>query len=128
MKNAKYIDLNINFKPHPVTGNPVTVKDVDSIKQSLKNIVMTNTNEKIYNPLFFTNVTYSLFENLDSADIVFIKNKILYSCQTYEKRAEITNIDIKNSLDLNTVEINIKFIIKNNIEEYELDIILERIR
>lgn len=128
MKKIQYRDFDLKFKAHPVTGNLITVTDVDAIKQSVKNIIMTNIYEKLFNRDFFTNVTYSLFENVDSADLTIIKNKIKSIISNYENRAEILDVRIEDDLDTNSYRMTIIFIPQNALESTQLDIILERTR
>lgn len=41
-------DLNITFKPHPVTGDLTTVKDEAAIKQAIINLLLTNRGERLF--------------------------------------------------------------------------------
>ena len=41
-----YADLDMNFTPHPITGDLTIKKDTDAIKQSIKNIMLTNYYER----------------------------------------------------------------------------------
>ena len=127
MKNT-YKDIDLKFRAHPVTGNLVTLSDVDAIKQSIKNIIMTNIYEKLFNKDFHTNLTYSLFENIDSADLTILRNRIKSIISNYEKRAEIIDVIVSDGLDNNSIGFKIIFFAQNSLIENELDIILERTR
>ena len=45
-----YADLDMNFTPHPITGDLTIKKDTDAIKQSIKNIMLTNYYERPFKP------------------------------------------------------------------------------
>ena len=45
-----YADLDMNFKAHPITGDLTIKKDSDAIKQSIKNIMLTNYYERPFKP------------------------------------------------------------------------------
>lgn len=123
-----FSDLNISFKAHPVTGNLYLVKDKDAIKQSIKNLVLTNKYEVLFNPNCFSNVTYTLFENPDSADLVFLKNNIENIIATYENRCQILNIVYKDDLDRNGFFLKIVYLPVNSVTIETVDVFLEKLR
>ena len=51
-----YRDLNIGFKAHPVTGALLTVKNAESVKQGVRNLILTNHYERPYRPSYGGNV------------------------------------------------------------------------
>ena len=58
-------DLNITFKPHPVTGDLTTVKDEAAIKQAIINLLLTNRGERLFAPRIGSSLSDLLFEILD---------------------------------------------------------------
>jgi len=44
-----YKDLNLNFTRNPVTGDVATVTDVNAVKRSIRNLLLTNHYEMILN-------------------------------------------------------------------------------
>lgn len=129
MDNKKvYRDLDLRFIAHPNTGEPAMLNDVDAIRQSIKNIVMLNQYEAPFNQFLYTNVTYSLFENIDSADIQFLKNRIITAIENNEPRAEIIDVRYEDQLELNQFSLTIIFVPQNSITEEIVEVFLERIR
>ena len=51
LENRYYSDLNITFNKHPVTGKLSVLKDADAVKRALRNLILTNTYERPYQPL-----------------------------------------------------------------------------
>jgi len=123
-----FSDLNISFKAHPVTGNLYLVKDKDAIKQAIKNLVLTNKFEVLFNPDCFSNVTYSLFENIDSADLVILKNGIENVLENYEPRCHIIDIKYKDDLENNGFYLEIKYLPLNAVNLETIEVFLERLR
>ena len=72
-KEIIYSDIPLSFTAHPVNGNVILVKNSESIKQSVKNIVLTNFHERPYNIFFGGNLIAQLVENLDSSYTKFLK-------------------------------------------------------
>ena len=47
-----YRDLDLLFKAHPITGDVTTRSDVEAVKRSVKNIILTNNYERPFKPGF----------------------------------------------------------------------------
>lgn len=56
-----YSDLNLSFKPHPITGDITRKTDVDAVKQSIKNLISTNHYERPFKPSLGANLRGKLF-------------------------------------------------------------------
>lgn len=123
-----FSDLNISFKAHPVTGELYLVKNKDAIKQAIKNLVLTNKFEVLWEPDLFSNVTYSLFENIDSADLVFLKDSIETVINNYEPRCQVLDVRYKDDLDRNGFYLEIVYLPLNSTTLETVDVFLERLR
>ena len=58
-----YKDLNLNFTKNPVTGDIATLSDVNAVKRSVRNLLLTNHYDKLFHPEIGSNIPYLLFEN-----------------------------------------------------------------
>ena len=128
LKNVVYSDLDIDFKVHPITGKLKVLKNAEAVKRALKNLILTKKFERPYEPLFGTNVVYSLFENFDAFTASFLKKEIQTSIENFEPRAILSDVNIRADEDNNALVINIIFFIRNQNEPVELTITTERIR
>ena len=45
-----FSDLDIDFTANPVTGDVVKVKDANSVKRGIKNILLTENTERLFQP------------------------------------------------------------------------------
>jgi phage baseplate assembly protein W len=123
-----FSDLSTTFTAHPVTGNVGLVKNENAIKQSIKNIVLTNFYERPYNPTYGANLISQLFENMNSiTKFVLIKN-IRVTLDNHEPRADIIDIRVDVDYDKNTINVTIVFKPINSLESQTVNVILERIR
>ena len=66
LKQPVFKDIPLSFTAHPVTGNVKALTNRDAVKQSVKNIVLTNFYERPYSPNLGGNILSQLFENMDS--------------------------------------------------------------
>ena len=46
----KWADLDLDFVAHPVTKDIVLKKDVEAIKRSVRNLILTNPHERPFHP------------------------------------------------------------------------------
>ena len=58
-----YKDLNLNFSINPVTSDVTTVTDVNAVKRSVRNLLLTNHYDRQFHPEIGSNLKELLFEN-----------------------------------------------------------------
>ena len=89
--------------------------DIQAIKRSVKNIILTNKYERPFNPDFGCNLRGFLFENLTEPMIVIIKDRVAMAIEKYEPRVSVEDVIVKNSSDPNNINIQVSFLI-NGVE------------
>jgi phage baseplate assembly protein W len=102
-------DLNITFKPHPVTEDLMIVKDENAIKQSIKTLLLTDKGERFFDPLLGTKLSRLLFEPLDYATASIIQDEIVTTISNYEKRVNITAIEVIPNFDSNGFDVELTY-------------------
>lgn len=123
-----YQDIPLDFKAHPVTGRISLLKNEKSIAQSIKNLVLTNKYEVLFNSSVYSDVSDSLFELMDSGDIALLKNKIEILLKYNEERVTVLDVTYKDDINNNGFFLYIKYIAKNALEPNTVPIFLERVR
>ena len=123
-----YSDLPISFTAHPITGNVNKLKNRDAVKNSVRNIVLTNHGERFFKPRFGGNVTSQLFENASKFTEFNTARSIRISLQNHEPRADIIKCKVTSNPDTNNLTVSLKFRVINDPEPITLDLVLERIR
>lgn len=122
-----YSDLNLSFKPHPITGDITRKTDVDAVKQSIKNLISTNHYERPFKPSLGANLRGKLFE-LDTS--VFgaesMVNDIADMIRTFEPRVRDVQVTIQNND--NSAHLNVYFKVQNSINVEELEYVITRTR
>lgn len=99
-------DLPFFISKNPFTGDLNLVKDVNAIKQSVKNIIMTIRGERPFNFLLGGNPRGYLFDNLNNLVIINCKSLISNAIATFEPRVILNDIQIYQSFS-NPNKINI---------------------
>lgn len=120
-----YIDLDLSFNKHPLTGDLLLKKDNNSIKQSLYNLIKTSFGERGFN-IIGTNIYSSLFENHSNYTNQTIRNEIETMVENYETRVDIEDIIVYEKD--NSLVINILYNILNTTKTENFEILLERVR
>jgi phage baseplate assembly protein W len=123
-----YTDISTNFTIHPIRGDLVLLKDADSVKRSIRNLIFTDPFERPFNPLLGGGINASLFENISRDTESIIKIRITETIENFEPRANLINVKVKALPDDNAYNVTIVFSINNNVQPIQLDFILRRVR
>jgi len=127
-----YKDLSLFFTPNPVSGDVTMVTDVQDIKRSVRNLVMTNRFEKPFHPEIASHVRDLLFEPFSPVTINLLRNRIETVLINYEPRVTLTEVEVEDPdfrrMDNNELNVRIFFTLKNDPEIQTVDVLLERIR
>lgn len=122
-------DIRLNFASHPVTKQLLLVVDDESIRQSVKRIVLTNHYEKPFSPFFGANLIYQLFENFTPALVAALKFDISNSIYKYEPRvSKVVQVNVTEDLDSNGLRILVEVLPENRHDPIQIDLFIERIR
>lgn len=125
----QYRDVNLNFIPHPLTGDLSVLTNFDAIKASIKNILLTQKLEKYFRPLFGSTVSSSLFEPLDGLTTAMVSDSIRRAISNYESRVTVISVNVDESEELNELLVSLKFSVINDPGRLvEFDFALERVR
>lgn len=123
-----YSDFGIAFLPHPNTGQISRRTNVDSVKMSLKNLLLTNKYERLRNPKFGGNIRRWLFEPFINTTYVEIEDQIRQMISNHEPRVFVTNVTVVPDEDRQLIDITISFgLITANVTD-ELNLTLYRVR
>lgn len=123
-----FTDLDLNFKPHPVTGDIVKIKNENCIITSIKNLLLTNFYERPFNPQIGSNMNNLLFEMLDGLTSGSIADDIRNVIKNFEPRAQVDGINVTPDYDNNGFNVTLEFFIVNNPEPITINFFLERTR
>jgi phage baseplate assembly protein W len=131
MAKINITDISNDFTSNPVTGDISVKKDLDAIKQSLRNLLLLNKFDKPFKPQIDVGLYDLLFENFpDPVFQTIISQKINYIISEYEPRVEVQKVEVENRYEDNMLTIDITFTLKNEKQAtpQNLQINLERNR
>ena len=121
-----YVDFDMDFTKHPSHGDLSTVKKSTVISRSIKNLLSTNANERLFQPTVDSGIGILLFENFSKLTTSRLEKTIRHTIEKYEPRAKIANITVKAKEDENAYEVTIVYLPDNDIQETTLEVYLQR--
>lgn len=123
-----YHDIDLAFKVNPITQDIGRKVDVDSVKQSLRNLFMYNRGEKPFNPNFGSGVREMLFEPIDYVTAGAIEKEIEFMIRNYEPRVELDAVQVEADPDNHSYQMRIDFHVVATREPQVYTSVLERLR
>ena len=123
-----YQDFKKNLEISPVSSDLTVHKDEDAVKESIKNLILTDRGERLMQPNLGGNINAMLFENITPAVLTLIEDRVRETIELHEPRAELEDVIVSSNLDDNVVSVKIVFYISNVQQPITLDVFLERTR
>lgn len=123
-----FSDFLSGFGVDMVKKDLTRVVNEDAVKQSIRNLLLTNRGDRFFNNTVGSDLRGLLFENASPALEQVVSEYIRKTIENYEPRAEIIDIRVSTEVDDNLIVVAVVFRIINKQEPIVLDLILNRIR
>ena len=118
-------DISMSFETNPLNNDLIGLKNSNAIARSIRNIVFTQPGEKFFNPEFGSRISESLFENVDEASELVIRDEIRNSIINYEPRIDLLEINVIGNPDDNELNVSIKYeIVGLDVPAQQLEFVL----
>lgn len=127
-RKKDFADLDLDFMPHPTTGDVMKKTGVDAIKRSVRNLIFTNFYDRPFRSYIGSGALKLLFENMNPITANFLNNAILEVIQNYEPRVRVDDLIVNFDYDNNGYNVTLYFTILNRNEPAVINLFLERIR
>ena len=129
-RNARqYTDLDLFFGRKSVSKDINKVTDIQAVKRSIRNLVLTNHYEKPFHPEIGSGVRDMLFELMTPLTAHILTRKIEDVIENFEPRARLISVRAIPNLDRNEYECTVQFFVVNAPTELvDLTLFLERLR
>ena len=122
-------DISLSFTPHPVTKDLTILKNENSIKKSVRNLVQTIPTERFFNSAIGSEVRDSLFEFVDFGTASVIQNQIQIVLENFEPRIDNVTVEVQPKPDTYEFEVTVFFtIVGQDIPTQEFTFMLEATR
>lgn len=122
-----YLDIDLTFNKRP-SGDLYKKRDAAAVKQSIKNLLLTDFYEKPFQPFFGANLRAMLFELADEDTEDEVEENIRTAINKYEPRAEVLTITVNVLPDQNDMRVSVYFKIISTQETVTFTTNLSRLR
>ena len=109
-------------------GDIIPLVDIDAVKTSIKNLILTNYDERPFQPKLGSNLRNFLFEPANRLTRVAITESIKSVIAQYEPRVDSVVVNVKDDSDRNRYHVQLSFRIINIDTEADFSIYLIRLR
>jgi phage baseplate assembly protein W len=123
-----FSDFTTSFAKTPVGDQLARVINEKSINQSLKNLILTNLGERLFQPYIGSNILSSLFELNDAQDLNDLEFYIENTIKNNERRVNLLGVDVSVGSNENEIRISIVYNTINSPEQITFEYILRRVR
>lgn len=127
-KLTVYSDFRKDLTLNPLNNDIAIRLNEDSVKESLKNLILTDRGERLFQPLIGSDVRKSLFDNMTPAAVMMIEQNVRNTINNFEPRATVINVEVIPEYDNYTVKVNVTFYVRNLQDPVTVSIFLERTR
>lgn len=127
-RRVQYSDLNLKLKLHAEHKDIIPLRDIDAVKQSVKNLILTSKRDRLFQPWLGSGLRDLLFEPADAITISAIKREIYDVINKYEPRVSVLAVDVLDESDTNSYRVSITFQMINLLKEVSVEFYLERVR
>lgn len=130
VKQEYFSDFLSSFDKSPLSNDLARLRDDNSVKQSVRNLVLTSAGERLFQPDIGGNVYNMLFEPFTGFTADDIKKDILNTLKQNEPRISASNLSVQviPHADETQFTVNIIFYIMNRSEPTSVNLILQRVR
>lgn len=123
-----FSDFLSNLEQVPGRSDVARVVNENAVKQSIKNLLMTDRGERLFQPNIGCDIRGSLFENMDPNTILILKENIKSTIKTYEPRCICKGVSVVANTDQNAITVTVIFSVINSNKDSSLTIDLSRVR
>lgn len=122
-------DISLSLQVSPLNYDILSLKNESAIARSVRNLVMTNPGERFFNPSVGSDISQSLFENIDPISASVIKSQIENTIKNYEPRVELLGVDVDPYYDDNSFNVTVRYkIIGIDVQPQQLSFALQPTR
>ena len=125
----QYRDLDLFFSRKNGTNDITKITDIEAVKRSIRNLVLTNFYEKPFHPEIGSGIRDMLFENMTPITAVVLARKVEDVIENFEPRARLISVRSLPNLDRNEYKVTIEFFVVNAPTELvDMTVFLEVLR
>jgi phage baseplate assembly protein W len=123
-----FSDFTNSFAKTPFGDQLGKLTNERSVSQSLKNLILTNLGERLFQPFVGSNVNAILFENNTEDTLNNLEFYIQNTIENNEPRVNLIQVLVNSGYGENSISITIVYNLINNPEPVSFSFLLKRVR
>jgi phage baseplate assembly protein W len=127
-KSQIYSDFFTNLVAHPDSKQLVRYINEDAVKKSIRNLILTDKYERLFQPRIGSNIRKKLFEQMTPQTAEEIKTEVRQTIEHHEPRAKLIEVTVVPIIDDNYYAVNIVYSTINITAPTTISIKLYRVR
>ena len=120
-------DIDLTFKKK-ASGDIFKKENAASVKQAIKTLLLTNALEKPFLSDFGGDIQGKLFGLAVDNTANEIRDRIMFTIQKYEPRAEVLDLIVVLNPDRNSLHVSVEFRVINTGVLVEFSTVIDRVR
>lgn len=128
---VRYSDLDMTLRTNSVgdiKGDIIPHTDIDAIKNSVRNLILTNIYERPFEPLLGSRIRSLLFESVTPLTALSLKDEIENVIVENEPRISQFNVYVNDMADENAYYITVQFNVNDKTSPQLVEFIINRLR
>lgn len=127
-RTRQYSDLDLSLAIHPDFHDLVPLRDTEAVKNSVRNLVLTNFMERPFQPTVGSNLRALLFEPADDFTSIAIREGIHRVLARWEPRVDSVTVLLEDEPDQNRYRATLGFRVVATSQPVDVSLYLIRIR
>jgi phage baseplate assembly protein W len=127
-KREIYSDFTKDLFRNPVNNDLGKRTNENSVKEAIKNLILTDKGERLFQPNVGSDAKKMLFSNFTPATTKILEEYVRDTIKTFEPRAELLDVSVIAYPDENALQITIAFSIELVEDPVTLDLFIDRLR
>jgi phage baseplate assembly protein W len=123
-----YKDIDMAFTKNALSGDINKKLDVNAVKQSIRNLLLTKPYERPFHPELGSRLYAALFEQMRPGLEQTLARMVEQQILNFEPRVDILNVQVTPDYDNNSYDFSIRFLVKGINEPQDLSLSLTRLR
>jgi len=123
-----YSDLDLTFGRKPGSNDVTLSYDEKAVLRSIRNLLLTQHYDRLFNPELGSKVSYILFEPISPLTASQLEDQIRITIENFEPRVKIDTIRVQTSDEQNGYNVTLRFYIENATLLTSTTLFLERIK
>lgn len=102
-------DISATFQVSALNRDLIALKNENAIARSIRNLVLTLPGERPFSEKLGSNISKSIFENMDNFTASLIEQEIEITINNYEPRVNLLEVNVAPNFDNNEFNVTVQY-------------------